>query len=123
VILVTRETLHAADGEVEAQEIDVLLVPGKTEPTRVFQLLGRAGAIPPHVRDLKDTFALGLEASTRSMGCSGRRVRRMPPPQSGRWTGDDVPPARRDAARDKAAGGMERRLGADEVLNGVTSPR
>ena len=61
-VLVTGETLDAAADVVEAREIDMLLVAGKTEPIRVFELLGRAGAVPPQVRALSETFALGLDA-------------------------------------------------------------
>src|SRR5262249_7069920 len=43
-VLISRATNHAAD-TVETREIDSVLVVGKAEPQRIFELLGRKGEV------------------------------------------------------------------------------
>jgi adenylate cyclase len=61
-IIASEETVRLAGHVVEARELDLLIVTGKTEPLRVFELLGRAGALAPALADLREAFAEGLAA-------------------------------------------------------------
>jgi adenylate cyclase len=61
-ILVAEDTLRLAQHAVEARELDLLVVAGKTEPIRVFELLAAAGQLKPEVAELRHLFAEGLEA-------------------------------------------------------------
>jgi len=47
---------------VEARELDLITVVGKTEPVRIYELLGRAGELPPDVAELAREFQNGLKA-------------------------------------------------------------
>jgi adenylate cyclase len=49
-------------GHFEVREVDVIEVKGKTEPTRVFELLGAAGQVPEARLRLRETFQKGLVA-------------------------------------------------------------
>jgi adenylate cyclase len=64
-ILVTEATAQRAAGVVETREIDALLVVGKTEPQRVFEVLGRTGEVEPPRLARRDRFAAGLAAYRR----------------------------------------------------------
>src|SRR5262249_58540645 len=44
-VIVSEETYRLAQDEVEARELDVVVVVGKTEPVRIFELLGAAGSV------------------------------------------------------------------------------
>jgi class 3 adenylate cyclase len=61
-LLVSEETARLAGAAIEFREIDSIIVMGKTEPERVFEILGRAGEIDPATRELRDRFAEGLAA-------------------------------------------------------------
>jgi len=64
-ILVSEATAKMAAAVVETREIDALLVVGKTEPQRVFELLGRKGEVDESTLALRDRFAAGLAAYRR----------------------------------------------------------
>ncbi len=77
-ILVTETTARMAAMVVETREIDALLVVGKSEPERVFEVLGRKGAVDASTLALRERFATGLaayrrqawsEAETEFQGC------------------------------------------------------
>lgn len=61
-IIVSEDTLRLAHHAVEARELDLLTVVGKTEPIRVFELLARAGELAPQLSELRGLFAEGLAA-------------------------------------------------------------
>jgi len=58
--LVNARTAEMADDTIECREIDRLLVKGKQEPERVFEVLGRRGEVPAAVREMADRYAEGL---------------------------------------------------------------
>jgi len=59
-ILIAEETWRMAGETIEVREIDLLLVVGKTEPQRIFELLGRAGQVDPARLELAKGFAAAL---------------------------------------------------------------
>jgi len=61
-ILVTEDTLRLAQEAVEARELDLLVVAGKTEPLRVYELLAPAGQLRPELTDLRGLFHEALDA-------------------------------------------------------------
>lgn len=61
-ILVSAATAALAADAVELREIDSVAIPGLAEPERVFEILGRAGAIDEATRNLRDRYAEGLAA-------------------------------------------------------------
>jgi len=61
-ITVAEDTYRLAQQAVEVRELDFVTVVGKTEPVRIFELLGRAGEIEPDTFALRDLFAHGLAA-------------------------------------------------------------
>jgi len=50
---------------IETREIDQVLVVGKTEPERIFELLGRKGEVASERLALRDAFEEGLAAYRR----------------------------------------------------------
>jgi adenylate cyclase len=61
-VLITEETNRLAADSVETREIDSVLVVGKTEPQRIFELLGRKGEVAPERLALRDAFVEALDA-------------------------------------------------------------
>jgi adenylate cyclase len=61
-IVVAEDTYRLAQDAVEARELDLLVVVGKTEPIRVFELLAPAGQLPSPMAELRGVFAEGLLA-------------------------------------------------------------
>jgi class 3 adenylate cyclase len=59
-ILIGERTRRLAADSVEVREIDSVLVVGKSEPERVFELLGRRGEVPVQRLELRDTFVAAL---------------------------------------------------------------
>jgi adenylate cyclase len=61
----------------EARELDLITVAGKTEPVRVYELLGPAGQRGPGEVELSEEFAHGLAASReRQWDAAERHFRR-----------------------------------------------
>jgi adenylate cyclase len=60
-----KKTRRLAGAAVEAREIDTVLVVGKSEPERVFELLGRAGEVGSERLELRDAFESALAAYRR----------------------------------------------------------
>jgi len=61
-IVVAEDTYRLAQQAVEVRELDFVTVVGKTEPVRIFELLGRVSEIEPDTFALRDLFAHGLAA-------------------------------------------------------------
>ena len=64
-VLISRATNQLAADTVETREIDSVLVVGKAEPQRIFELLGRKGEVPSERLQLRDAFAEALAAYRR----------------------------------------------------------
>ena len=61
-ITVAEDTYRLAQQAVEVRELDFVTVVGKTEPVRIFELLGRVGETPPDTLELRDLFVDALAA-------------------------------------------------------------
>jgi adenylate cyclase len=61
-IIISEDTLRLARQEVEARELDLITVVGRTEPVRIYELLGRTGELLPGGDDLAPEFEKGLKA-------------------------------------------------------------
>lgn len=61
-ILVAEDTYLLAREAIEAREIDLITVAGKSEPVRIYELLGAAGTLTASEREWRDLFAAGLAA-------------------------------------------------------------
>jgi adenylate cyclase len=61
-VIVTKETYRLAQQIVEARELDVVVVMGKSEPVTIFEVLGRAGEVEAGVLKVRDLYVEGLEA-------------------------------------------------------------
>ncbi|HKW60664.1 MAG TPA: adenylate/guanylate cyclase domain-containing protein [Candidatus Dormibacteraeota bacterium] len=64
-VIVAEETHRLAQDVVEARELDTVVVVGKSEAVRIFELLGRTGAVESGMLDLRDLYGHGLEAYRR----------------------------------------------------------
>jgi adenylate cyclase len=64
-VIVAEETHRLAQHVVEARELDVVIVVGKSEPIRIFELVGPAGSVDSGVLELRDLYVKGLEAYRR----------------------------------------------------------
>jgi len=61
-IVVAEDTCRLAQHDVEVRELDLVTVVGKTEPIRIFELLGLTGETAPDQIELHGLFADGLVA-------------------------------------------------------------
>jgi adenylate cyclase len=61
-IIISEETYRLAQGVIEARELDLITVAGKTEPVRIYEAMGRAGELGSERSELREAFALGLAA-------------------------------------------------------------
>ena len=61
-ILISEATCDGANGRIVTREIDALIVKGKAEPTRVFELLGLTGATSEIALKLRAAFGPALAA-------------------------------------------------------------
>jgi|HubBroStandDraft_6_1064221.scaffolds.fasta_scaffold84740_1 adenylate cyclase len=64
-IILSEETFRLAQQAIEARELDLITVAGKTEPVRIYEVMGRAGELNPEQSELRDRFACGLAAYRR----------------------------------------------------------
>jgi adenylate cyclase len=64
-ILIGERTRQLAAAAIETREIDSVIVVGKSEPERIFEVLGRAGEIAAERLALRDAFAGALAAYRR----------------------------------------------------------
>ena len=81
-ILANESIARAAGADFLTREIDMLVVKGKTEAHRVFEILGIATIMPEATRQLCDRFAAALSAYRASQWISPSRhswLSRAPP--------------------------------------------
>jgi hypothetical protein len=64
-VLVGQTTAAMADDAVETREIDTIIAVGAQEPERVFEVLGRKGALDSKMVHLRTLYLEGLEAYRR----------------------------------------------------------
>jgi len=60
-ILISEDTWQLAQDAIEVRELDCIRVVGKSEPVRVFELLGRKGQLDAAMQELQERFAQGLQ--------------------------------------------------------------
>jgi len=63
--ILSEDTYRLAQSAIEARELDTIVVMGKTEPVRIFELLGRVGDLDATRLELRDLYAAGLETYRR----------------------------------------------------------
>jgi adenylate cyclase len=63
--LISEATNHLAADMLETREIDSVVVVGKTEPQRIFELLGRKGEVASERLALRDAYVEALDAYRR----------------------------------------------------------
>jgi adenylate cyclase len=64
-VIVAEETHRLAQEVVEARELDVVIVVGKSEPVRIFELLGPSGSVESETLELSSLYVKALEAYRR----------------------------------------------------------
>ena len=64
-IILTEETYRLSQNVIEARELDLVTVPGKTEPVRIYEAMGRAGELGEKEIKLRSLFSEGLAAYRR----------------------------------------------------------
>jgi hypothetical protein len=64
-VLISEATAWLAADTMETREIDSVLVVGKTEPQRIFELLGRKGEVERDRLALRDAYVEALDAYRR----------------------------------------------------------
>jgi adenylate cyclase len=64
-IILNEDTFRLAQQDIEARELDLITVAGKTEPVRIYEVMARAGELKPEQNELRDRFASGLAAYRR----------------------------------------------------------
>jgi len=60
-IIISEDTFRLAQQEVEARELDLITVVGRTEPIRIYELLGRTAELLPGEDELALEFENGLK--------------------------------------------------------------
>jgi adenylate cyclase len=61
-IIISENTYQLAKEQIEARELDLIAVPGREKPVRVFQLLGEGGKITENDKRVKALFEDGLKS-------------------------------------------------------------
>jgi adenylate cyclase len=64
-LILSEETYRMAQNVIEARELDLITVAGKTEPVRIYEAMGRVGEIAPEQVQLREMYANGLAAYRR----------------------------------------------------------
>jgi adenylate cyclase len=64
-LILSEETYRMAQQVIEARELDLVTVAGKTEPVRIYEAMGRVGEITPERIALREMYASGLAAYRR----------------------------------------------------------
>ena len=61
-VMISEETQKMAADAIETRELDSIRVVGKSEPVRIYELLGRKGEVEPKILETRDRFEKGLAA-------------------------------------------------------------
>lgn len=61
-ILISDSTQQAIGNAFATREIDLITVKGRSEPTRIHELLGETGSLPPALLALRDGYAAAMTA-------------------------------------------------------------
>ena len=61
-ILASEATMAMAAAQIEAREIDTIMVHGRSDPQRIFEVLARKGEVNDALKRLCEAFAAGLAA-------------------------------------------------------------
>jgi len=61
-VILSEETYRLTQNIIEARELDLVTVPGKTEPVRIYEAMGRAGELGQSELKLRSLFSEGLAA-------------------------------------------------------------
>jgi adenylate cyclase len=64
-LILSEETYRMAQHVIEARELDLITVAGKTEPVRIYEAMGRVREIAPEQIQLREMYANGLAAYRR----------------------------------------------------------
>jgi adenylate cyclase len=64
-VILSEETYRLSQNVIEARELDLVTVPGKTEPVRIYEAMGRAGELGESEIKLRSLFSEGLAAYRR----------------------------------------------------------
>jgi adenylate cyclase len=64
-LILSEETYRMAQHVIEARELDLITVAGKTEPVRIYEAMGRVDEIAPEQIQLREMYANGLAAYRR----------------------------------------------------------
>jgi adenylate cyclase len=64
-LILSEETYRMAQHVIEARELDLITVAGKTEPVRIYEAVARVGEIAPEQIQLREMYANGLAAYRR----------------------------------------------------------
>ncbi len=64
-LILSDETYRTARHVIEARELDLITVAGKTKPVRIYEAMGRVGEIAPERIQLREMYANGLAAYRR----------------------------------------------------------
>jgi adenylate cyclase len=75
-VLISEATNHLAADLLETREIDSVVVVGKTEPQRIFELLGSNGEVACERLALRDAYVEALDVwQAQGLGQGACRVR------------------------------------------------
>lgn len=64
-VIVAEETYRLTQDVIEARELDVVIVVGRSEPVKIFELLGPTGSVEDGMLELNNLYAKALEAYRR----------------------------------------------------------
>src|SRR6202022_536518 len=64
-IILSEETYRLSQNVIEARELDLVTVVGKTEPVRIYEAMGRAGDLADKEIELRALYSDGLAAYRR----------------------------------------------------------
>ena len=64
-LILSEETYRTAQHVIEARELDLITVAGKTEPVRIYEAMARVGEIVPEQIQLREMYANGLAGYRR----------------------------------------------------------